>query len=109
MSHRERISEPSVRGENVRATTDLSWYDAGDVPVSRSIEVSWPGLAVSAVLTVMVFWLGLRLWRRMEAEPVAPQPPRCWFGGFLSLSVATAAELGCSAALFFLRGQQHEE
>src|SRR5262245_10863933 len=52
-------------------TTELASYHAGDRPTSRSVEFSWPGFAVSAVLTAGVCWLGSRLWRRKQAHPGA--------------------------------------
>jgi hypothetical protein len=46
---------------NMIVTTHVTWYAAGDVPFGRDLEVSWPMLAASCVLSLGVVWLVSRL------------------------------------------------
>jgi hypothetical protein len=48
----------------VVVTTELSWYDLGDLPVSRSVEFSWGMFSLSVAITIIGGWLTARVWRR---------------------------------------------
>jgi hypothetical protein len=45
-------------------TTHLSWYGAGNVPVSREVQFSWPLLGLTLLLSVAGGWLVAWIWRR---------------------------------------------